>query len=127
MSSARQVLSKPGSNGRVADLGAGSGELSQFLPDGTLCVEVNPRRVAAGQAAFPGGAWINQDVTSAQFVSEVLSDAEPFTAIVSNPRTWRGKFFGGHSCVERMQAYVSVSITCPQRTSSHTPFCTSER
>ena len=47
--SSPQLRSQSGGEGKVADLGAGSGELSQFLPAGAVCVEVHPARAAAGQ------------------------------------------------------------------------------
>eukprot|EP01134_Creolimax_fragrantissima_P001341 CFRG1341T1 len=71
---------------KVADLGAGTGNLSCVLPKGTLCIELNNTRHAEGKERLPQHTWHRGNVLSPAFVSKhVCQQSKKFDLVVANP------------------------------------------
>jgi len=49
--------------GAVIDAGAGTGNISRFLPKGTICLETNPLRLAMGRDRAAHCEWVKDDFT----------------------------------------------------------------
>lgn len=75
-----------------ADLGAGSGDMSQLLPPDSLCVEKDAARVEEGKAKAPLAYWKTADALASGFVSGLMN-GPAYDVVVSNPPFERGFAF----------------------------------
>lgn len=77
------------SDRRVLEPAAGSGQIAQFLPPGSLCCEIKPHRVALGKHIAPQCHWLQADFFSLNLESLPLSDIEQlsqgYDLIITNP------------------------------------------
>lgn len=74
---------------RVLEPSAGSGQIAQFLPTGSLCCEIKPQRVALGKQKAPHCHWIKSNFFELDLESPLFSNPEQasqgYDLIITNP------------------------------------------
>eukprot|EP00493_Phyllostaurus_siculus_P019543 UN19853 len=56
---------------RCADIMAGSGRISKYLPPGSLAVEIDPSRYNYGKRECPHIHWMNCDMFSSGYLDYI--------------------------------------------------------
>lgn len=64
----------------IIDAGAGCGQISQFLPAGSICIESNLARVALGQLKAPHCVWHQANFLTWDFEADTAADL-----VIGNP------------------------------------------
>eukprot|EP01083_Nonionella_stella_P171983 588832_1 len=71
---------------RLADLMAGNGNITQWLPGyHILAVEKNKQRYESGRRCVQRATWLNCDIFSEYFIKNYVFRCKPFDIVVSNP------------------------------------------
>lgn len=73
-------------NLRIADLMAGNGNITQWLPGyHILAVEKNKLRYESGKRCCQRATWLNCDIFSQYFIKNYVFKCKPFDIVISNP------------------------------------------
>ena len=73
-------------NLRLADLMAGNGNITQWLPGyHILAVEKNKLRYESGKRCFQRATWLNCDIFTQYFIKNYVFKCKPFDIVISNP------------------------------------------
>lgn len=71
---------------QILEPAAGTGQIAQYLPEMTLCIEINPLRFEIGAARHSDQDWMRADFLASS-IPEFLKvrDRYPFDLIITNP------------------------------------------